>query len=173
MKEPCFKRLLDTLPDNLSVLDIGYGGLDGENTTEFLRAKYKDITGVNNNTPYVERYREVFGGDDPVRNQDYWDGVEGQWDLVVSDLNIEGNLRTWSKEGLKYALRNVRRGGYFVTYIMGTDDYGDDNSKKLLKKHRKEWWGKVDLDNLPHLTVLFKEQEERRPEITWVLFKYE
>lgn len=142
---PSFKLLLEHLPDDLSVLDIGYGGLQGENTTNFLREKFQDITGINNNQYYVDQFIANNDERDTILVQDYWEGVDGTWDLVVQDLNIAGNIACWKDP--THVLKNVEK--YYITYLHDGAPY-----KGL---------------NMP-LRFIRAVQEERRPEITWLMF---
>lgn len=148
-------------------MDVGYGGLEGENTTDYLRAHFNSINGLCKDKVAVDKYFEAHPAHtDNVSIGLYPDDLKGQYDLLVLDTNIEGNLDFWSVEGLAKAWSFVKDGGYIIAYIMGTDEYGDEQSRARLKEHRLRWW-KAGGVKIPMLYL----QEERRPEIMWALLK--
>lgn len=162
------QRLISDLPKDLSVMDVGYGGLDGENTTDWLRAHFGEIDGLNK-TPYaVEKYKiDHPNADDDVFLGVYPADMPGRkYDLLVLDPNIEGNLQFWSLQGMEQAWSFVKDGGYILTYIMLTDLYGDPETQKMIADHRANWWAKG--LNLP---IVAQEHEERRDYISWVILK--
>lgn len=166
-----FERLIAGLPKDLKVLDVGYGGLNGENTTNYLRAHFGTIHGLCKDAVAVARYNMLYGmGDDHVVIGIYPDDMgqlpDSQYDLLVLDPNIEGNLQFWSEEGMRRAFEYVKDGGYVITYIMTTDDYGDETTQHQIREHKKVWW-----DVPRNLGITGSLAEERRPYITWVLIE--
>lgn len=163
------ERILEYIPLGYSIMDVGYGGLDGENTTNYLRARFGKIDGLNKTAYAVEKYKI----DNPSAKEDevvigtYPQDMPGKrYDLLVLDPNIEGNLRFWSLQGMEQAWEFVNDGGYILTYIMLTDFYGDAATQEQIKEHRAGWWEK----GIP-LPIVMQEFEERRDYIAWVLLK--
>lgn len=162
-----FERLILGIPELSSVMDVGYGGLDGENTTDYLRARFGLIQGLCKDVEAVERYQVRHSAQDYVIIGMYPSAMPSEkFDLLVLDPNIDTNLDFWSEEGMAKALSYVNGGGHIITYILTTDEYGDEHTQERLRQHRKEWWG-VPRD----LGIVSSLVEERRPEITWVLIK--
>lgn len=161
-----FERLIANIPETASVMDVGYGGLDGENTTKFLRNHFKEVWGLSKDAVATAEYKKRTGSEDLVILGLYPQDMPGgkKWDLLVLDPNIESNLEFWSDEGIRQAWNFVKEGGHIITYIMTTDEYGDEETQKLLKDHRAKWWK-------DRLMPPIYEIEERRPEITWVLLE--
>ena len=103
-----------------------------------------------------------------------------KFDLIVLDLEIENNLRDWA-ENQAHAYKLLKRGGYLITYLMTTDQYGDpDETPALIRRSWKKRWGKwppsredviKSLRTFPNYEFISLCEEERRPYITWVLFK--
>lgn len=175
---PTFERIIKILPKDLKVLDVGCGGLLGENTSQYLAGYFEDITGVNvkANKDLLE-FIKLFPKVNLVIGN--YKDIKDKFDLVVFDLNIEGNLENWSDEGLKQCGKLVKDGGYLINYIMTTDQYGEpDKTPELLRQHCSHWWktfsrediGKK-LRSLKNWEVVVCEQEERRGYILWVLLK--
>lgn len=148
-------------------MDVGYGGLNGENTTDFLRMHFKNIDGLCKDEKAVVDYQVRTGAQDEVYIGIYPQRMPNKtYDLLVLDPNIEGNLAFWSHEGMKRAWGFVNDGGAIITYIMTTDEYGDPETHELLKQHRKDWW-----ENGGEVKIANQEREERRDYIIWVLLK--
>jgi len=174
---PAFERIIRSLPKELKVLDVGCGGLLGENTSQYLQAYFLDALGVNikENKDLVE-FKRIYPNAKVVI--DDYKNIKDKFDLVVLDLNIEGNLENWSVEGLKNLRGIVKDGGYLLNYIMMTDQYGDSETTELLRQHCGKWWkaftreaiGKK-LKQLKGWRLQACEQEERRNYILWVLLK--
>lgn len=167
--QTAFERLIAPLDPRLSVLDVGYGGLDGENTTDYLRAHFDEIWGLSKDAEAVNKYRQEKNSKDTVVLGIYPQHMPRSktFDLLVLDPNIESNLDFWSEEGMKKAWSFVNDGGYIITYIVTTDDYGDEDTHALLIKHRQQWWDGEGNNVRPQQIEI----EERRPYITWVLLK--
>ena len=175
---PAFERIIRSLPKEFSVLDVGCGGLLGENTSQYLQGYFTDILGVNikENKDLLE-FKKIYPNA-KIKIGNYKD-IKEQFDLVVLDLNIEGNLENWSVEGLEKDGKLIKENGYLLNYVMATDQYGKPNeTPELLRKHCKKWWGEFTreaigkkLNNLKGWKMWLCEQEERRPYILWVLLK--
>lgn len=164
-----FERLIELLPPGISVMDVGYGGLDGENTTNYLRARFGLIDGLNKTDYAVARYRALYP--DSEKDQVYFgtypqDMPGERYDLLVLDPNIEGNLAFWTPHGMETAFQFVKDGGHIITYVMTTDLYGDPTTQKMIAEHRANWWAKK-----VQLPIVAQEHEERRQYISWVLLK--
>lgn len=163
------QKILEYLPLGTTVMDVGYGGLDGENTTNYLRARFGKIDGLNKTEYAVEKYKidNSSAEEDEVVIGVYPHDMPGKrYDLLVLDPRIEDNLLFWSLQGMEQAWGFVNDGGYILTYIMLTDLYGDPSTHALLKEHRAGWWAK----GIP-LPIVMQEFEERRDYIAWVLLK--
>ena len=168
------ERLIEKVPETATVLDVGYGGLDGENTTNFLRNRFKDLWGLSKDAVAINKYKEATKTDDPVILGLYPNTVmQKVFDLLVLDTNIDGNLDFWSDEGLKQATRFLKSEGFLLTYVLTTDQYGDEYTQNRIRQHLHSWW-EVMPDramNLPFFEFVDAQEEERRPEITWVLLR--
>lgn len=174
-----FERLINQVPEESEVLDVGAGGHSGVNTSLFLIQRFKKYVGMNNKTN--EEITKFCGDNNQaIVIADYWEQGGAQYDLLVLDMNIDNNFRNWSDDGLTHAKKCLRKGGYMICYIMVTDNYGNPETPAQLREHRDKWWGSWDkenivkkLKNLDGFTFIALEQEERRPEIYWSLLKYE
>lgn len=179
-----FEKLIAMMPKDLKVLDVGYGGLDGENTTNYLRAHFGAIHGLCKDAPAVARYHMLYGnqGKDHVviglYPEDMGQMPHDKYDLLVLDMGIDDSMVLWSEEGLKKAHGFVAPGGFLITYIMTTDEYGDERTPEQLRAHRDKWWGTWDegdivkkLKSLEDFRFLGIEQEERRDYIKFVLLQ--
>lgn len=168
------ERLITSLPRNLKVLDVGCAGLGGENTTNYLYKHFTDITGIC--TTPEETYKEI----KLIKDDFYTHDFKEKYDLVVLDLDLELSLKDWS-DNMQFPLRLLRPGGYLLTFLMTTDQYGDpDRTPKLIKEQWVSYWGAWPpnfedignkLLNLPNYQLIAHRQEERRPYITWILLK--
>jgi hypothetical protein len=163
------ERIIANLPKESSVMDVGYGGLDGVNTTNFLRAHFGKIDGINKTAYAVEKYKidNPSAKDDEVTIGVYPHDMPGKrYDLLVLDPGIEGSLQFWSLQGMEIAWQFVNDGGHILKYIMLTDFYGDPATQEMIKEHRAGWWAK----GIP-LPIVQQEFEEARDYIAWVLLK--
>lgn len=184
-----FEQIISQVPEESSVLDVGAGGLHGENTSEALLARFKDYTGIC--LPKEQQEIDVYQAQRAERKQkpaniiigDFYDyPFDRQYDFIVNDLTIEKNLTEWS-ENWERTVRHLKPGGYLATFIMTTDNYGDPlYTPHLIRKHRLEFWGAIDqeewrecidkkLRSLENFELILSVQEERRPYIQWVLLK--
>lgn len=172
--QTAIERLIADIPKTASVLDVGYGGLDGENTTNFLRAHFEKVEGLCKDKNGVDRYRafKPESESDDVTIGFYPNDVPfgKKWDLLVLDTNIEGSLAFWSAKGLEKAWGFVKENGGILTYIMLTDLYGEEETQKQIIEHRERYWASC----LPHIVwnhVVAMQREERRDYIMWVLLR--
>ena len=180
-----FEKLISNLPKDSTVLDIGSGGLEGENTTRFLldRFEAKNIVGICNNQKGVDLFlaqlKEAKADAPVILLEDYNEyQTDRQYDIVVHDLNIENSLQLWSEEGLERAFSFVKDGGLLITYVMMTDQYGDpDETPALIRRHRDEFWWSTQFNNemigrrlneIDGFEIVGVEREKRRPYIYWV-----
>ena len=181
-----FEKIISAVPKDSMVLDVGAGGLEGFNTTDFLIARFgvKNVKGICIRSEKVEAYKEKHPSMDLIVGDFYKGGHYKQksFDLVVLDLNIDNNvIRDWSLEGLASVRNNLNENGMLINYVMLTDQYGDENkTPELIRKRWKEFWhtdiltyediGKR-LTNLPGYELFAHEVEEIRPYIMWVALK--
>lgn len=172
--QTAFERLIQNIPREATVMDVGYGGLDGENTTNYLRKRFFKVDGICKDANGVDRYRALYPDaekDDVIKGFYPNDMPEGKkWDLLVLDQGIEGNLHFWSPEGQERAWSYVKEGGGIITYMMLTDFYSDEATHELIKEHRERYWQPC-LQHIVWSHVLGMEREERRPYIMFVLLK--
>lgn len=185
-----FQKLISFLPRNFKVLDVGCGGLQGENTTNYLTEHFepKNITGICNSDHEVKRFQalrvEAKLQELNIISTDFYKDVlsHDPFDLAVLDLNIENNLlQDWSVEGLKRMELFVKPGGYLINYVMLTNQYGDPTkTPSLISQHWRDFWGteKLQLRNIGERLsrinsweLFAYELEERRKYILWVMLK--
>lgn len=175
---PTFERLIKIVPKNTKVLDVGCGGLLGENTSQYLQNYFIDVLGVNikENKDLIE-FKKIYPNAKVIIGD--YKSIDEQFGLVVLDLNIEGNLENWSDEGIDLAAKLVKKDGYLINYVMMTDQYGDPNeTPALIRKHTKEYWGELTkeavgkkLKSLKKFEFILAESEDRRNYILWVVLK--
>lgn len=188
-----FQRLISWMPRGFSVLDVGAGGLLGENTTDYLLDRFgvKNYLGVCSEEHqvgvYQARRNEAKKPYAKIRVEDFygikfWQNLnKKKFDLVVLDLNIENNLKNWTEGGLAQMKDYVKPGGYLINYIMMTDKYGDeDKTPDLINSAWRKFYGSNEfsrevvgkkLQSLDGWELVAQEMEERRPYIMWVLLK--
>ena len=175
-----FQRLISKIPKDVSVLDVGAGGLDGENTTSYLIERFgkKNLACISTNpsplflqlNPDANLWKADFYALEPE---------DREFDLAVLDLNIENNLLDWSSERLAGMRRWLSDDGHLINYVMTTDKYGDEKTPATIRKHWLDFWGGVPtpeavserLQSIPGYEFVAVEREERRPEILWVMLK--
>src|SRR3990167_79171 len=184
-----FLKLIKHLPKDFTVLDVGSGGLQGENTTEYLAEHFlpENILGICRSEHEVGRYQAIRAEKKLIQLNIILDDFythdfshHAPFDLVVLDMNIENNLaKDWSDQGLARVRGLVKPGGYLINYIMLTDQYGDP--KKTPAFIRDTWrknWGtdkltSRDIDrrmaNLKGWEVFAHDIEERRDYILWIM----
>lgn len=180
-----FEKIISIIPKDLSVLDVGAGGLHGENTSDALLAHFKDYTGICTEKQEVEVYQAMREEKKLSRANiifgDFLTTDFGRYfDVIVHDLNVEANMESWEDHFEKVLLR-MRPDGYLVTYVMTTTEYGDPLiTPHLLRKHWATFWKCLPphneaigrkLKEFDYLELILAEREERRPYITWVLLK--
>lgn len=181
-----FERLIHWMPKEWEVLDVGCGGLLGENTSSFLANHFKKVLGVcwrPETNSDLRSFKEVYKNVDIIHDDFFKIDFKKKFDLVVLDMNIESNLdHNWTDGGLLAMKRLVKPGGYLINYIMMTTEYGDADTAKLIADHRDYFWDTLNFNNkdigkklnsLDGWKLIAHEQEERRPYIYWVLLKNE
>ena len=173
-------ELIDKLPKTLRVLDVGAGGLQGENTSDVILDWFDNYTGICREKKEVDTYlaqRKEKGLSEPdIIIGDYYEHQFEPFDLVVYDLNIENNIMEWERG---FVGAPVKDGGFLITYIMMTDQYGDPNeTPPLLRNHWKNFWGDesfsysaVGAKKIKGWDMLATQREERRKYILWVLMQ--
>jgi SAM-dependent methyltransferase len=181
-----FEKLINWMPKEFSVLDVGCGGLLGENTSSFLATHFKKVLGIcwrPETNEDLRSFKTIFPNVEILHEDFFRKKFDQQFDLVVLDMNIESNLdHNWTNEGLRDLKKLVKPGGYLINYVMMTTEYGDAETSQLLARHRDEFWQSSEFSNraigakLQTLTgweLVTHGQEERRPYIYWVLLKNE
>ena len=182
-----FQRIIKRIPKRSRVLDVGGGGLDGANTTNFLRERFSDITLIEIATGRMHDYVKKFG-DENIRQMIHDDFYKRKWgrdkfDLIVLDLNIENNIkRDWTSAGLKRIHRLLNPNGIVIIYVMTTYEYGDAEIPSMICKHMNIFWESVpptttgirrklkrDFADLYDVFSIVK--EEIRDTIIWVALK--
>lgn len=174
-----FDNLIQVLPTDSKVLDVGASGLEGENTTNALVARFPDYTGICIRPEKVEAYKYLHPDVNLIVGDFYARDIPDEtYDLVVLDLNIENNLlKDWTDEGVKRIHKMLKPGGYLINYVMTTTEYGDpDATPQLIATHRDKFWGgwkKIGdkLSKLKGFEVYASAQEQGRPYIQWVMLK--
>lgn len=184
-----FPRLIKQLPKTFTVLDVGAGGLQGENTTNYLIEHFdaKNILGVCRADVETQRFIATREANKmftiPIISDDFYQiKFDGQFDLVVLDMNIGNNLeKDWSDEGLERMRSLVKDGGYLINYIMTTDQYGDpEKTPEFIRKYWWQWWNTGNLTmraigeklrQLDGWELFDYEQEPRRDYILWTMLK--
>ena len=184
-----FQKLISVLPKEFTVLDVGSGGLQGENTTNYLIEHFRseNIMGVCWADVETKRYLETREATRMVKipifsGNFYKMNFVRQYDLVVLDMNIESNLeKDWSDEGLARVRGLVKDGGYLINYIMLTDQYGDpEKTPQFIRERWKKWWRTdkltlkeigMRLRDIKGWEVFAHDIEERREYILWIMLK--
>lgn len=183
-----FQRIIQTLPKTLKVLDVGSGGLEGENTTQYLAEHFesKNILGICKSAKQVEIYQaQRAERKEPaleiVVDDFYAHEHSGLFDLVVLDLNIENNVQQdWTPEGLQRVSKLLNPGGYLINYVMLTDQYGDPETPQIIRSAWQKFYGTNEmicevvekrLNKIDGFELFSCEQESRRPYIYWVCLK--
>lgn len=152
-----------------SILDVGCAGLGGENTTDFLVARWgAKVHGVCKD-PSVQEYADKHGIRIDIK---VFDPKEyAKYDLVCFDARIDDNLAWWRN------MDTTNTGKYFATYIITTDDYGDKDTSEAIRETWDAVWGGFPtmgrILNKDYSPFKLKKvvTETRRPEITWVLLE--
>lgn len=181
--------MISVLPKEFTVLDVGSGGLQGENTTNYLIEHFRseNIMGVCWADVETKRYLETREATRMVKipifsGNFYKMNFVRQYDLVVLDMNIESNLeKDWSDEGLARVRGLVKDGGYLINYIMLTDQYGDpEKTPQFIRERWKKWWRTdkltlkeigMRLRDIKGWEVFAHDIEERREYILWIMLK--
>lgn len=166
-----FEEMIQRLEPKLKVLDVGAWGLKGENTSRYIKDKFKDVTYMNN-----KHYEGV-----TLVADFYTYKFKEKFDLIVMDTNVSLNVtKDWTPKGLKRLRGLLNKGGTLLIYMITTDEYGEkEGTPKLIRKGWKEFWnskgrtitneeiGKK-LENIPGFKLFIYLQEKWRPIITWV-----
>lgn len=181
------QKLINILPPDSKVLDVGALGLMGENTTQFLVDKFgaKNVTGVCLNPEQPEWFLKKYPDFKFILDDAFAYSFKEKFDLVVTDLGIEKNIEEWSEEGLEKIKSLIKPRGYLLNYVMATTQYGDPlYTPFLIRKHWMSWWRHIypheegineaignKLKELEDWELILAEREERRPYILWILLK--
>lgn len=142
-----FSKLINKIPADSEVLDVGGGGLGGVNTTNYLITHFggDNVTCINDKE---ERVAQFILDNPDVRmivGDFYTYRFRRKFDLIVLDMNLALNIRDWEEGVLKKrVVKLLKKGGFVINYIKpGTEQF------KMLD-------------------II---QEERRQEIAWILWK--
>jgi len=159
----------------IKVLDVGGGGLDGENTSVMLLERYgiENVTFINRKPESVVQFMAEHPKAKMVIGDYYTHQFPELYDLVVLDLNIENNLKDW-ENGHARARELLSPGGSIITYVMTTTDYGDPETPALIRESMLKVWGTTDITQdviLKNLDVVAVEKEPRRSYIQWVIVR--
>lgn len=177
-----FEKLIEFIPQDSRVLDIGCGGLSGENTTNYLIKRFKDITGICRRSEEAQKYADAHPDIPFIFNEFNKVSRKPFHDLVVYDLNIENNILSW-EAGFKDMLSYLKPEGYLITYVMTTTEYGDNGTPNYIREHWERFYGQPQsgilnneligkkMQELADYEFIASEVEERRPYITWVCLK--
>lgn len=177
-----FDKFIKDLPKDLDVLDIGCFGHEGENTSVFLGNHFDKILGFNINTKVFKSSNKYPNYEVIIDNFYDYKFRDRQFDLVVSDMTIELNLlNDWCDEGIERIKKLVRPGGYWINFVMMTDQYGDPAvTPDLIRWHSQRFWGSETpnsesvgqkLTKLKGWELVVAEPEQRRDYILWVMLK--
>lgn len=176
-----FKDLISAIDPAAKVLDVGAGGLSGENTSYDLIERFPNYTGIC--LPHKES--DAFKGNFPdkriIQEDFYTHRFDGEkFDVIVLDLNIENNLKDWSDEGLAKMRELISERGFLISYVMTTDQYGNAETTELLKAHWRQFWESEafatvaigrKLNMISGFELFLSGHEDRRPYITWVILQ--
>lgn len=152
-----FEYVIDGI-EAIKIFDGGGGGLEGENTTNYLIKKYglKNITCLSKDLKMSDVYRAQHPGVKIINKMFEWSDCEG-FDLVIHDFNIETNMELWENP--------PKLSVPLVTYVMT-----DINYHPKLREHALKVWGTDNItEELVAKRVKKVSREVRRPEILWVL----
>lgn len=179
-----FTKLIKSLPKYLKVLDVGGGGLQGENTTDALLEHFgtENVTGICTSSHEVEVYQaqraeKKLPKANIIDGNYYTHDFNEQFDLVVLDLNVENNMKDWENEFSN--LTYLKKDGFLITYIIMTDEYGDPKeTPALIRDHWKRFWKTeklapfhIGMKRIKGYEVYAHEKEERRTYILWMLLR--
>lgn len=174
-----FERLIRVLPKDARVLDVGCWGHEGVNTSKFLAEYFDHVTGM----AISEKVKKHCPENYTFIQDNFYDHRFGEvYDLVVTDLTIESNmLNDWSNAGIERISKLVAPGGFWMNFVMMTDQYGDPEvTPDLIRWHSKRWWGSdvpnpesvgKKLTSLKDFGLYAAEPEQRRPYILWCLLR--
>jgi len=177
--ESIFEKLISKFPTEFSVLDIGAGGLEGENTSNALVDRFPDYLGMNSGQDHPVPYNLIRPNAKVIESDFYTHEFNKGFDLIVLDLNIVNNVKQdWEGDGIRHKVYNLLNdGGHVICYIMTTTEYGDALDRQMLKDHHQAFWGSravTQVDMARTITRLFPmyyleeiAQEVRRPYIHW------
>lgn len=177
-----FEKLISWMPKSFSVLDVGGGGLHGENTTDHLVRHFDRVLCIckekYETDIYLNQLKERGLPRPEIVNDDYYThSFDRQFDLVVNDLNVENNLKDWYD--MTFTRDHIKDGGYLIQYVMTTDQYDSEETGAHIREWSKKIWGRVPdhadigkkLATQPGWDIIACERELRRPYITWVLLQ--
>ncbi len=174
------EKFISILTKDSRVLDVGCYGHEGVNTSQYLASYFDHVTGVAISTK-VKQY--LAPNYELIQDNFYDHDFENkQYDLVIMDMPIEGNLlNDWNEKQLEKMQKLVAPGGFLVNYVMMTDQYGDpDITPDLIRFHSQKFWG-VNIPTLQAVGDKLKTikgwkkwlavPEERREYILWTMLR--
>jgi len=138
-----FKRIIQKINRKAKVLDVGAWGLEGENTSQYLKERFSNVVFMN---------IKPLEGVDLVADF-YKYRFSEKFDVIVLDMPQKKNReKDWTNKGFKRIVRLLNRDGIFITFLQVEQDYQDVNISELFD-----------------LFAVYP--EGRRKDIIWVAFK--
>lgn len=173
-----FNKIIQSLQPK-TILDVGCGGLLGENTTVYLVEKFGDskVLGICRDNQQTGMFRNRFPNLKIITGDFYSHKFEQKFDLIVLDLNADNNFKDWSHDQLQKVREMLNDGGVIINYVMGTIWYDSEEFAKQIANHWLNWWDTDEINRetierrlkrLQDFKILAIEQEARRPYIWWV-----
>jgi len=143
-----FQRIIETLPSNSQVLDVGAMGLGGENTTKYLWKRFgENVTCLN---------KEQIGHAIDIVADFYTYDFKEKYDVVVLDMKVKDNIeKDWTFDGFCRIFNLLSSKGIFITY--------------LITDYQELEYQDFDISKLFDIFAIFP--EGRRNNIVWVAFK--
>lgn len=179
-----FEKLIQDIPKNYSVLDVGAGALQGANTTNDLIKHFgtKNYLGICLEQEKIDTFiscRKLNREPIPtIIAEDFYLYTDVSPDVLVIDLNLDNNLNNeWSDTGIHRAYELTKQ--YYITYVMS---YNVDLAiNERVTCHAHDFWGTLPITNsvirkkLKEYSDLFEviaiEKDDPRDEILWVKLK--
>ena len=138
-----FKRIIQKINRKAKVLDVGAWGLEGENTSQYIEERFKNVVFMN-----IKAIPKVTLVDDFYKHK-----FSERFDLIVLDMPQKNNTeRDWTNKGLKRVAKLLRDGGIFITFLQTEQEYQDVDASKLFD-----------------LFAIYP--ENRRKDIIWIALK--
>lgn len=184
-----FEILLKTiiLTPGSTILDIGAGGVAGENTSEYLYKLFSDSFQIYANH-IGESPSNTWCRDHPKVQQIiadcYIHNFGKKFDLIVQDMPLLFNISDWEDlDHINVQIYNMlNSGGYYINYIMKDKNYGSSKHQHAIAANHKQHWDSDDGLDEEFLSKKILEKygkkfeciriiKEGRRELFWVLLK--